>query len=405
MQFKRRWPIGETQQVLSKRWRQFLKLGKMQRAEAFSESRDKKVSKTYSNNLPGSDLPCLVDLGDDAVVPKIKPYAYRSFDRQFMLFDTRLGDYLRPDLVAAHGEQQVYMSSLLTNVSGLGPTAVATEILSDLDHFRGSFGAKHLIPLWRNSGATQPNITAGVLDRLKVAYGHQVKAEDLFAYAYAVLANPGYVKMFWEELSTPGPRLPVSKNASLFGKAAKLGCKLIWLHTFGNRMVPKGKRAGEVPQGKARCLKAIPQTEMAYPEESSYSAASKVIQFGAGRFGPVAPEIWEFEVSGLKVVQSWLAYRRHSGAGKRSSPLDKIRPSVWTARLTDQFLEMLWVLEHTVALYSDLQRLLEEIVKGDCFLASDFPQPTATEREAPQILGPRQARDTKQEVMNFGAED
>ena len=72
-------------------------------------------------------------------------------------------------------------------------------------------------------------------------------------------------------------------------------------------MVPKGKRAGEVPQGKARCLKAIPQTEMAYPEEFSYSAASKEIQFGAGRFGPVAPEIWEFEVSGLKVVQSWLA--------------------------------------------------------------------------------------------------
>jgi hypothetical protein len=100
-----------------------------------------------------------------------------------------------------------------------------------------------------------------------------------------------------------------------------------------------------------------------------------------------------------------LAYRRRSGAGKRSSPLDEIRPPVWTAQLTDQFLEMLWVLEHTVALYPDLQRLLEEIVKGDCFLASDFPQPTAIEREVPQVLGQRQARDTKQEVMNFGAED
>lgn len=404
MQFKRRWPIGETQEVLSERWRQFLKLGKTQRAEAFSESRDRKISKTYSNNLPGSDLPCLVDLGAKSEVPEIKPYAYRSFDRQFMLFDTRLGDYLRPDLVASHSNAQLYIQSLLTKQIGTGPSGVVTELLMDLDAFCGR-GAKDIIPLWRNSGTTQPNITAGVLDRLKLAYRTHIKAEDLFAYAYAVLASPHYVKMFWEELSTPGPRLPVSKSASLFDKASKLGCKLIWLHTFGNRMVPKGKRAGEVPQGNARCLKAIPQTEMAYPEEFSYSAASKEIQLGAGRFGPVAPEIWEFEISGLKVVQSWLAYRRRSGAGKRSSPLDEIRPPVWTAQLTDQFLEMLWVLEHTVALYPDLQRLLEEIVKGDCFLASDFPQPTAIEREAPQVLGQRQARDTKQEVMNFGAED
>jgi Type ISP C-terminal specificity domain len=243
------------------------------------------------------------------------------------------------------------------------------------------------------------------LDRLKAAYGYKVNAEDLFAYAYAVLANPGYVEMFWEELSTPGPRLPLTKNAALFDKAVNLGCKLIWLHTFGNRMVQKRKRAGEVPQGKARCLKAIPQAKAAYPEEFSYNAVSREIQFGGGLFGPVAPEVWESEVSGLKVVQSWLAYRRRSGAGKWSSTLDEIRPILWTAQLTDQFLQMLWVLEHTVALYPDLQRLLEEIVEGDCLLASGLPQPTAAEREAPQVPGQRQARDTRQEVMNFGAED
>jgi hypothetical protein len=354
--------------------------------------------------LPGSDLPRLVDLDSHADVPEIESYAFRSFDRQFTLFDTRLGDYLRPDLVATHGENQIYLTSMLSEAIGTGAAGVATDLFPDLHCFSGR-GAKDILPLWRTAEATQANITAGVLDRLKVAYRHQVKAEDFFAYAYAVLANPGYVKVFWEELSTPGPRLPVTKNASLFDKASKLGCKLIWLHTFGNRMVPKGKRAGEVPQGKVRCLKAIPQTEMAYPEEFSYSAASKEIQFGTGRFGPVAPEIWEFEVSGLKVVQSWLAYRRRSGAGKRSSPLDKIRPAVWTAQLTEQFLEMLWVLEHTVALYPDLQCLLEEIVKGDCFLASDFPQPTTIEREAPHVPGQRKAGDTKQEVMKFGAED
>jgi hypothetical protein len=85
--------------------------------------------------------------------------------------------------------------------------------------------------------------------------------------------------------------------------------------------------------------------------------------------------------------------------------LHKLGSSIHLRRNGRSDLEMLWVLEHTVAIYPDLQRLLEEIVKGDCFLASDFPQPAAIEREAPQVLGQRQARDTKQEVMNFGAED
>jgi hypothetical protein len=289
------------------------------------------------------------------------------------------------------------LTSLFDVQIGSGPSAFISECLPDMNAFNNR--ACMTIPLYRDSARTRTNVTTGILNVISKGYRKTVTAEDLFSYAYAVLVNPGYVNMFWEELSTPGPRLPVTKNATLFRKVADLGHKLIWLHTFGNRMVPKGKRAGEVPQGKVRCLKAISQTEKAYPEEIAYRTASKEIEFGTGRFGPVEPEIWEFEVSGLKVVQSWLAHRRRSGAGKRSSPLDKIRPTMWTAQLTEEFLEMLWVLQHTVALYPDLQRLLDEAAKGDCFLASDFPQPTAAERKAPQIPDQRRAPNHEQAEM------
>jgi hypothetical protein len=399
MQFKRRWPIGENQQVLVERWRQFLKLGKKQRADAFSESRDRKIIRTYSNSLPGSDLPCLADLSADAKAPIIMACAYRSFDRQFVLLDTRLGDFLRPDLVAAHGERQIYLTSLFDVQIGIGPSAFVSECIPDMNAFNNR--ACMTIPLYRNFSATEANVTNDFLSVISKILKQTVMPEDLFAYCYAILAHPSYVETFWEELSTPGPRIPITKKTALFGKVVEMGRKLIWLHTFGNRMVPKGKRAGEVPQGKARCLKGIPQTEAAYPEGFSYSAASKEIQFGAGRFGPVAPEVWEFEVSGLKVVQSWLAYRRRSGAGRRSSLLDQIRPTIWTAQLNDQFLELLWVLEHTVAFHRDLQHLLEKIVKGDCFLASDLPQPIAGEREAPQIPGQRRAPDQLQAEISF----
>ena len=35
----------------------------------------------------------------------------------------------------------------------------------------------------------------------------------------------------------------------------------------------------------------------------------QTIRVGEGRFGPIAFTVWNFEVSGLKVVQSWLSYR------------------------------------------------------------------------------------------------
>ena len=67
---------------------------------------------------------------------------------------------------------------------------------------------------------------------------------------------------------------------------------------------------------------------------------------GEGVFGPVRPEVWEFSVSGFQVVQHWLAHRMKKGAGKKSSPLDKIRPAAW--QFDEELLDLLWVLEHTV---------------------------------------------------------
>jgi hypothetical protein len=90
------------------------------------------------------------------------------------------------------------------------------------------------------------------------------------------------------------------------------------------------------------------------------------------------------EVSGLKVVHSWLGYRMKSRAGKKSSPLDDIRPERWTPQLTDEFLELLWVLEATLAMEPDLSTVLDAVVASPCFTASELPQPSETERKPPK---------------------
>ena len=146
---------------------------------------------------------------------------------------------------------------------GEGPAAVATAFIPDLHHFCNR-GAKDVIPLWRDAAATQPNITRGLLELLGERYGQMVSAEDLFAYAYALLATPDYVKTFWDELALPGPRLPLTQNAALFAEGAALGRRLIWLHTYGERCVPPGEKPGRVPPGVARCQMGTP-SDLASP--------------------------------------------------------------------------------------------------------------------------------------------
>jgi hypothetical protein len=176
--------------------------------------------------------------------------------------------------------------------------------------------------------------------------------------------------------------VPLTKDGATFAEAAKHGRKLIWMHTYAERF--RGDDRGEeVPQGAATTIKGVSSDPAHYPEEYSYDPAKQEIAVGDGRFGPVAPEVWEFEVSGLKVVQSWLGYRMKKRAGKKSSPLDEIRPDRWTARMSDEFLELLWVLESTLAMEPELEKALDKVLAGPCFTAAELPTPLPGERKAP----------------------
>ena len=78
---------------------------------------------------------------------------------------------------------------------------------------------------------------------------------------------------------------------------------------------------------------------------------------GEGVFNNVRPEVWNFSVSGLQVVKSWLAYRMKDRGGKKSSPLDEIRPETWT--FDNELLDLLWVLDNTIDLLPEVNQNFE----------------------------------------------
>jgi hypothetical protein len=381
IQFKRSWPIGETEAVLSNRYSRLVAANLEERRILFKESRDRKITWRPADKT----LVPVYELTSVTSEPLISRYAFRSFDRQYCIVDPRFGDYLRGELQKTLGAQ-CFFTSLNSTTLGHGAALTVCADLPDLHHFCGR-GAKDVIPLFRDAAGTDANITSGLLDVLSECYGFTPSAEDLAAYVYAVLGGQSYTRRFWNELETPGPRVPLTKNGEVFTKTAVFGRRLIWLHTYAERF--RGEDRGEeVPQGKATTIKGVPSDPAKYPAEYNYSAEKLEIAVGDGRFGPVAPEIWKFEVSGLKVVQSWLGYRMKKRAGKKSSPLDDIRPERWTPKMSDEFLELLWVLEATLAMEPELSAALDSILAGSCFEAGELPNPTEAERRPPGSVQP-----------------
>jgi len=331
-----------------------------------------------------TDSTPIAKLPKNAPMPQAQRYAYRSFDRHYIIADGRLMSRPRPDLWRAHGERQVYLTSLFSQPLGTGPALTACALIPDLDHFRGSYGAKAAIPLYRTADASEANILPGLLGLLGKAYKRVVAPEDFLAYVYGALAQPAFTARFAKELETRELCVPITRDAALFQKVRDAGAWLLWLHTYGERFVPEGKQCGYVPRGAARCVKGVSGDPVGYPESFDYNDATRTLRVGDGEFAPVAPEVYEFEVSGLKVVQSWLRYRMKKGAGKKSSPLDDIRPERWTSQFTTELLELLWVLEATVASYPEQAELLEAVVAGECFQADELPEVPETMRVPPK---------------------
>lgn len=373
-QLKRTWPIGPTRSVLTRRWKDLLSLRGTAQNEAFRDTGFRGMDVGTEALLGGRRLKSIRQDGVDAQPEASTHYGYRSFDRQWVLADARLGDRMRPDLWRTLGPKQVFFTTLTSTKLGNGPVVTATPYVPDLDHFSGR-GAKNVIPLWRDAKAQTPNITTGLLDIVTEVLGVVVTVDDVAAYVYALTGTGAFADRFALELGEQaGPvHVPITKDPNLFTSVVLLGRDLLRWHTWGERF---GERS--VVKGSATQLMPV----IGMPVGYGFDAEASVLVVGSGRFGPVAPEVWNFEVSGFKVLQSWLGYRMAKKKGKTSSPLDDIRPTKWT--FTDELVLLLHTLEHTVKVTPNAGELLERVLAGPTFLASELPAPTEAERKAPR---------------------
>jgi hypothetical protein len=323
--------------------------------------------------FPSRPEPVANDKGQSP--PPIR-YAFRSFDRQWIIPDNRVINRPNPALWAGRSEKQVYLTAFTEESPTGGPPLTFTGLIPDLHHYKGSFGGR-VFPLWRDGSAAASNVRPALLAFLSEHYGAVVGAEDVLAYIAAVASHPAFTARFQKDLSTPGLRIPMTADRGLFEKAVEIGRAIVWLQTFGERMTdpalgrPVGAprlppdRRPMIPKGAG-----IPVEPDAMPEEMSYDVTTKRLRVGGGYVENVDPAVWNYEVSGKRVLLQWFSYRKKNrehpliGDRRPPSPLGDIQPDHWLPEYTSDLIDVLNVLTWLVDLEPAQAELLQAICAG-----------------------------------------
>jgi hypothetical protein len=371
----RTWPIAPDKSSLEQRWRTLVsKKDPSEKSELFKETRDRTLVKRLSGGIHGHEHRSANLSEDTGNVVSPVGYAFRSFDREFIIPDKRLIDFERPELWASYSERQSYLTALHRTSPSAGPALSCAALIPDMDHYKGSFGGR-VLPLWADAAASIPNVRPALIGFLSERYGYHVEAEDVFAYIACIAAHPAYTERFAADLKQPGLRIPLTADATLFREAAALGREVVWLHTFGERFAdpeagrpaapPRAENGPTIPKGGA-----IPTSPEKFPNTISYDAGTRRLSVGEGYVDNVAPDVWTYEVSGMQVLTQWFSYRKKDrrrpliGDRRPPSPLGDIQPEGWLPEYTSELVNVLHVLTRLRAFEPSQADLLGRILNA-----------------------------------------
>lgn len=372
----RNWVYAPSPDILRGRWNRLIAASKADKAQLFKETPDRLTGMMIAA-MPGFTNPSGTIRDETGACPTLVRVGYRAFDRQYLIPDARLIDRPRPALWQVSGNIQVFAVEQHDEPLSSGPGLLFTSDVPDIHFFRGRGG--RVLPLYRDAAGLAPNIAPGLLKLITERSGASPSPEDFLAYLAGVATHSGYTKRFAAELKTPGIRVPLTADATLWAEAVDIGRQIIWLHTHGERFADqaKGRPPGPPklpPDRRPKVTVTIPDTVEDMPESINYDETTRTLHVGAGQIRPVSPEAWEYETSGMRIIRKWFGYRKKNPAGRRSSPLDGINAERWSARYTTELLELLNVLEMCAVLEPRQADLLTRICDGPLITVSDLVQ-------------------------------
>ncbi|MFD4877295.1 type ISP restriction/modification enzyme [Streptomyces sp. NPDC058420] len=371
----RTWVYAPDEETLILRWRRLMhETDPIVKAELFKETRDRTLSSVVEP-LPGhahAPYSLKAEKGDCLAPVQV---CLRSFDRQWVIPDSRLLDMPRPDLWRAVREDQVFILERNSHRIERGPALVFSSLIPDKNAFRGSGGGR-VLPLRHADGTA--NVTPGLLQHLANSFQiPEVTADDLAAYIAAITAHPAFTARFADELNTPGIRVPLTGHKELWSSAVSLGRRVIWAATFGERYADSGEGR---PAGSDGLRRTLPEPILyrpainihPLPSKVAYDSSARILWIGTGAFHNVTQRMRHYAVDGREVIDRWLSSRGSRPTGRVGSGLDLIRSENWRSEWSDELICLLSVLRHLTELESAQEGLLDRVLEQPLISRSEL---------------------------------
>lgn len=240
---------------------------------------------------------------------RLRRVLYRPLDWRWVYDDPAWITWYREDLHEVYASDPVPAIVTIEDNHGRGPAVMHTSTLMEQHSFRGSAGGRAIFPLYRRAAdaAAVDLFTSGGAGERRHALsamtsnwlarlGRPEQAEAAYSYILAVLSAPSYSEQNWEALTGEPLRVPLTDDVDLFDHLAGLGDRL--REAWELRVAPdpsiawRGTQSQE-PLGEARW-------------------ESNRVTFANGRtLDGVTAQVWNFELSGYRVLPRWLDGRRH----------------------------------------------------------------------------------------------
>lgn len=243
----------------------------------------------------------------------IRPCLYRPFDWRVILYDKRMVDWPRPEVLGhmlhpnlcllANRQSKEDFAALCTNAIPERKIAAVYDASSSFPLYLHPDGDGLKL-----SAARQPNFSHAFLKALAVSLGVQqsqphgapagLAPEDILHYAYAVFHSPGYRSRYAEFLKIDFPRLPLTGNLELFRALARLGGELTALHLLESPRLDQpiteftGSRNPEVEK-------------VSWTRDTVWVDKAQTTGFKG-----VREDVWNFHIGGYQVCEKWLKDRK-----------------------------------------------------------------------------------------------
>lgn len=246
---------------------------------------------------------------------KVIPYIFRPLDRRLLYNDLVKLQRPGPKFQSVFGASNF---ALYTHTFGIGagPALLCAAELPDYDMLSGRGG--YAFPLHDREPSRDLNLREELISGLSLTYRGPVAPQDAFDAILGLLSATSYTLRFAEDLEDTFPHIPFPASRAVFGRAAAVGKSIREVETF-----ERPPDSSFLTSAIAR-IETTPRGKLAPIGPRDYDQGNLTLcDDGTGKVGGIPAAVWDFSVSGYRVLQKWLAGRQ--GISVDKAFLDEFR--------------------------------------------------------------------------------